>query len=199
MSKHGRYSRRQLAPLFVFNYLILFLFRRNIQNAKMASKDKEEAELDHVFKNKLIVSDEEKGEKFIQKEKKCRTLPVNPWKEKNSRCSDCERTKSVKICHAKKRTILKQPKLKIIRFRVLADQFPHHKVRRKTFKCEVTPKKNSNETNPAAVMDSLSPSCSQQARQVYPDDVSINELAAYFDNMVYIPKKMSIMAEMMYT
>lgn len=38
--------------------------------------------------------------------------------------------------------------------------------------------------------------CSQQARL---DDMSVNELAGYFDDFVHIPKKMSSMAEMMYT
>lgn len=44
--------------------------------------------------------------------------------------------------------------------------------------------------------DSDPVSCSQQARL---DDMSVNELAGYFDDFVYIPKKMSTMAEMMYT
>ena len=39
-------------------------------------------------------------------------------------------------------------------------------------------------------------SCSQEARL---DDLSVDELAGYFDDFVYIPKKMSVMAEMMYT
>lgn len=38
--------------------------------------------------------------------------------------------------------------------------------------------------------------CSQQARM---DDTTVDELAGYFDNLVYIPRKMSVMAEMMYT
>ncbi|OWF43446.1 oxidative stress-responsive serine-rich protein 1-like [Mizuhopecten yessoensis] len=39
-------------------------------------------------------------------------------------------------------------------------------------------------------------SCSQEARL---DDMTVNELAGYFEDFVYIPKKMSSMAEMMYT
>ncbi|KAK7501189.1 hypothetical protein BaRGS_00007674 [Batillaria attramentaria] len=39
-------------------------------------------------------------------------------------------------------------------------------------------------------------SCSQEARL---DEMSVNELAAYFDDFIHIPKKMSSMAEMMYT
>ncbi|XP_046554672.1 uncharacterized protein LOC124263984 isoform X2 [Haliotis rubra] len=39
-------------------------------------------------------------------------------------------------------------------------------------------------------------SCSQEARL---DDLSVNELAGYFEDFVHIPKKMSTMAEMMYT
>ncbi|XP_071451089.1 uncharacterized protein [Hetaerina americana] len=49
---------------------------------------------------------------------------------------------------------------------------------------------------------SSSTSCSQQAR-MSPSapltDITINELAGYFDTFVHIPKKMSQMAEMMYT
>lgn len=46
-------------------------------------------------------------------------------------------------------------------------------------------------------------SCSQEASNTSPnsrncDDVTIVELASYFDTMVHIPKKMSSMAEMMY-
>lgn len=41
----------------------------------------------------------------------------------------------------------------------------------------------------------LERSCSQEARL---DDMTVNELACYFDDFVYIPKKMSSMAEMMY-
>lgn len=43
--------------------------------------------------------------------------------------------------------------------------------------------------------DSSEKTCSQQAR----DDITVDELAGYFENFVYIPKKMSHMAEMMYT
>ncbi|KAK4326678.1 hypothetical protein Pmani_002836 [Petrolisthes manimaculis] len=42
-------------------------------------------------------------------------------------------------------------------------------------------------------------SCSQQARSPDYEDVTMDELAAYLDNFLYLPKKMSIMAEMMYT
>jgi len=43
-------------------------------------------------------------------------------------------------------------------------------------------------------------SCSQQAlMETVNDDITINELASYLDEYVYIPKKMSQMAEMMYT
>ena len=41
--------------------------------------------------------------------------------------------------------------------------------------------------------------CAQQARQYVTEDISIDELAGYFDAYVHIPKKMSYMAEMMYT
>ncbi|XP_045495661.1 uncharacterized protein LOC123694306 [Colias croceus] len=44
---------------------------------------------------------------------------------------------------------------------------------------------------------SSSSSCSQQALNP-PCDVTIDELASYFETLVHIPKKMSSMAEMMY-
>ncbi|XP_054707099.1 uncharacterized protein LOC129216908 [Uloborus diversus] len=37
------------------------------------------------------------------------------------------------------------------------------------------------------------------AQQDASDDITVDELAGYFENFVYIPKKMSHMAEMMYT
>lgn len=40
--------------------------------------------------------------------------------------------------------------------------------------------------------------CAVQARNPSPDDTNIEELASYFDLFVHIPKKMSVMAEMMY-
>ncbi|GFU45611.1 hypothetical protein NPIL_368301 [Nephila pilipes] len=39
----------------------------------------------------------------------------------------------------------------------------------------------------------------EDASQDNSDDTTVDELAGYFDNLVYIPKKMSHMAEMMYT
>ncbi|XP_025836809.1 uncharacterized protein LOC108732460 [Agrilus planipennis] len=46
----------------------------------------------------------------------------------------------------------------------------------------------------------LSNTCAHQARlnMSPPCDVSIDELASYFETFVHIPKKMSVMAEMMY-
>lgn len=67
--------------------------------------------------------------------------------------------------------------------------------------CNIT----SDNTNPMNVSTSSnsssasSSSCSQQARMNTTNcDVTIDELASYFETFVHIPKKMSSMAEMMY-
>jgi hypothetical protein len=56
---------------------------------------------------------------------------------------------------------------------------------------------STSTNNTASPPQSTSMSCSQQSEQV--DDVTIDELASYLDLFVYIPKKMSAQAEMMYT
>jgi len=59
--------------------------------------------------------------------------------------------------------------------------------------CKLNSKLNSrNGTNLGSTVDS----CSSQARS---SDVTVGELAAYFEEYMHLPKKMSHMAEMMYT
>ena len=41
--------------------------------------------------------------------------------------------------------------------------------------------------------------CARQANCDYSESPSVNELAAYFEEGLFFPKKMSFMAEMMYT
>lgn len=55
---------------------------------------------------------------------------------------------------------------------------------------------SSSESTAVPATRPLERSCSQQARL---DDVTMDELAGYFEHYVYIPRKMSSMAEMMYT
>uniref|UniRef100_A0A1Q3FJG6 Oxidative stress-responsive serine-rich protein 1 n=1 Tax=Culex tarsalis TaxID=7177 RepID=A0A1Q3FJG6_CULTA len=59
---------------------------------------------------------------------------------------------------------------------------------------------NSSSSSPTA-SSSSSASCSTQARlngSSMPCDITIDEMACYFETLVHIPKKMSSMAEMMY-
>lgn len=58
----------------------------------------------------------------------------------------------------------------------------------------------TGEVQQQAAQSSLnSTTCSQQAALLTNCDVTIDELASYFETFVHIPKKMSSMAEMMYT
>uniref|UniRef100_S4P6P0 Oxidative stress-responsive serine-rich protein 1 n=1 Tax=Pararge aegeria TaxID=116150 RepID=S4P6P0_9NEOP len=62
----------------------------------------------------------------------------------------------------------------------------------KWWKCEIPSERRSRD-----VPSERSASCSQQALNP-PCDITIDELASYFETLVHIPKKMSSMAEMMY-
>uniref|UniRef100_A0A182SSY9 Oxidative stress-responsive serine-rich protein 1 n=1 Tax=Anopheles maculatus TaxID=74869 RepID=A0A182SSY9_9DIPT len=58
---------------------------------------------------------------------------------------------------------------------------------------------SGSSANAPSASSSAAASCSQQARlNAMPCDVTIDEMASYFETLVYIPKKMSTMAEMMY-
>ncbi|XP_032520505.1 uncharacterized protein LOC116772423 [Danaus plexippus] len=63
----------------------------------------------------------------------------------------------------------------------------------KWWKCEAVRERHTKESG----SERSSGSCSQQALNP-PCDVTIDELASYFETLVHIPKKMSSMAEMMY-
>lgn len=63
------------------------------------------------------------------------------------------------------------------------------------WKTEASSAKDSKESSQSS--RSGSGTCSQQALNP-PCDVTIDELASYFETLVHIPKKMSSMAEMMY-
>ncbi|XP_065087960.1 uncharacterized protein LOC135709502 [Ochlerotatus camptorhynchus] len=64
--------------------------------------------------------------------------------------------------------------------------------------CQNPPQQQS--PSASSPSSSASASCSTQARlnNVMPCDITIDEMASYFETLVHIPKKMSSMAEMMY-
>ncbi|XP_063698715.1 uncharacterized protein LOC134829543 [Culicoides brevitarsis] len=88
-------------------------------------------------------------------------------------------------------TASKDPKLDYSQksFKTLRNHAPHARFRSKT------PPAVSVASTSGAANSSSSSSCSQQARMQC--DVTINEIASYFE-LLYIPKKMSSMAESMY-
>ncbi|XP_055627882.1 uncharacterized protein LOC129769560 [Toxorhynchites rutilus septentrionalis] len=64
-----------------------------------------------------------------------------------------------------------------------------------------TPQSNQQQhQSPSSSSPTSSASCSTQARlnSSMPCDITIDEMASYFETLVHIPKKMSSMAEMMY-
>ncbi|XP_050664533.1 uncharacterized protein LOC126965111 [Leptidea sinapis] len=68
---------------------------------------------------------------------------------------------------------------------------------RKAYKVRTNDATHEKVTRDTPPERNTSSSCSQQALNP-PCDVTIDELASYFETLVHIPKKMSSMAEMMY-
>lgn len=91
------------------------------------------------------------------------------------------------IARRPKKLILRPPRLNVVKFPDLEDPAVE----------EEHPCRTSRNHQPTC--------CSQQAlnpalvEEDDVDDTTVEELAAYFDCLVHIPKKMSQMAEMMYT
>lgn len=78
---------------------------------------------------------------------------------------------------------------------------PHHAGSHQQQQQQSQQQSPSNSSSPTASSASSSASCSTQARlngSSMPCDITIDEMASYFETLVHIPKKMSSMAEMMY-
>lgn len=76
-------------------------------------------------------------------------------------------------------------------------EFSNYRVTASNFKNDIDVSRTSKSVSGGVKCEfSIEKSCSQEARL---DDVSVDELSGYFEDFVYIPKKMSSMAEMMYT
>ena len=101
------------------------------------------------------------------------------------------RRSRLQIVHRQSTRYIRKAKLNHVKFRSLDTRRPAEE---ETVAVVETPSSGAYPRVPQS-------SCSQQALCPYPqdDDTSIDELSAYFDCFVYIPKKMSLMAEMMYT
>ena len=94
----------------------------------------------------------------------------------------------------RKSRYIRKPKLNIVKFRSYHQIFDPGDFAAE----ESAPTTN---VHPSTNKPNVQSSCSQQALNPYThvNDDTIEELAAYFECYVHIPKKMSQMAEMMYT
>ena len=67
-----------------------------------------------------------------------------------------------------------------------------------TFGADYQQLDHSQSNNNTAIQQQCFRSCRQEACY-YPSDITVDELAGYLDELLYIPKPMSDMAELMYT
>lgn len=130
-------------------------------------------------------------------------------------CPNCNNYKVHPIFSTspKNKLLLHEPKLKYLNFRERKRliHFPKFQPRRKSTEIGAkTSVEDDNQeeaegrgmkrmlSNQSLEERNVKPcSCSAQARKE--DELTVEDLAGYFDDYVYIPKKMSDMAEMMYT
>lgn len=129
-------------------------------------------------------------------------------------CANCNHHKVHPIFSTspKSKLVIHEPRLKYLNFRERKRliHFPKFQPRRKLTEigAKISVKDDQDDVESRGMKRMLSSqsleernvrpcSCSAQARKE--DELTVEDLAGYFDDYVYIPKKMSDMAEMMYT
>lgn len=120
----------------------------------------------------------------------CEGLTLSPsTSPATSQSPPLHRTKSFRTHHTKSTSGVK---LSIQQPSTVASKTAENGIKR--HHQDTTPEYGESSTTSA----SGGASCSQQALNEANCDVTIDELASYFETFVHIPKKMSVMAEMMY-
>ena len=98
--------------------------------------------------------------------------------------------KSRLVIARKPRYVLRQPKLNVVKFTTTCTAPLDDPIEEEESSCKSS---RHHQHQPTCSQEALNPALEED------DDTTVEELASYFDCLVHIPKKMSQMAEMMYT